>query len=226
MRSPDHSRQPRPSADLPVDLFALPLAAVDAPFEGAALLDTTDRARLARLRRPLDRARFVAGRVLVRTLIGERCAVAPERVELGVDARGRLRVVAPADAPWVSLAHAGDAIVVALSPVGRVGVDLEPLAAAVPALERIALTPAERRSLLALPPADRPLAALRAWTVKESYAKLVGRGLGIEPTALSLARIDGRRRVEVRSFVAPIAGVPYQLALAASRRPMGIEVAA
>jgi 4'-phosphopantetheinyl transferase len=179
-----------------------------------ALLDHAERARLARLRRPADRARFATGRRLARTALGARLGVPPTDVPLTIGPAGRPRV-ADAAAPDVpvtpaaldlSIAHAGAHVFVAVADGGRrVGVDVEggpdaPLPDA--GLLDVVCTPAERAALAGLQPGPRHEAFLALWTRKEAVLKADGRGLLVDPATLELT-LDGPPRV----LVAP-AGVP------------------
>lgn len=211
-----------------VELVVASLAATQLDLaDGIALetLDPADRARLARLRHPADRARLVGGRRLVRETVARRVGIAPEAVRVAPDPRGRLQVAGPGVGHAVSVAHAGGVVGVAVVSRGRVGLDLEPLGVAVPAtagaaagstrraLETIALTLDERDELEALPAPVRDDRLLRAWTVKEAYAKLLGRGLALEIAALSLERIAARPRVAVRTLIVGLEPERYRVAV-------------
>ncbi|WP_169449144.1 4'-phosphopantetheinyl transferase family protein [Patulibacter americanus] len=170
-----------------------------------ALLDEAERERLARLRRPADRARFATGRRLARTALGALLGVAPAEVPLTVGPAGRPRV-ADAAALDLSVAHAGAHVFVAVADGGRrVGVDVEggsgaPLPDA--GLLGVVCTPSERAALAGLEPGPRHDAFLALWTRKEAVLKADGRGLLVDPTTLELALED-----PPRVLVAP-AGVP------------------
>lgn len=214
-----------------VDLVIRPVAALAARPAAMTLLDDRERARLGRLRHPADRQRFLAGRLLVRELVADVTGVAPDRVRLAVDRRGRVRVAAPEAAPDISISHAGGIVVVALLWAGRVGVDVEPLLPRGQAtdrrwsdLDRDALTPEERRSIAGLDERSRADRALRAWTEKEAYAKLVGHGLCLDFRRLSLGAIAARPRVATRSLLLALGDQTYRCAVAArTQEPVGSD---
>jgi 4'-phosphopantetheinyl transferase len=159
--------------------------------EPAAHLDRTERARLAGLRRLEDRARFVTSRALLKELVGALCDVpaADVRLDYRCDqcgtAHGRPTVAGPRAAQgWrVSLAHAGDRVVVAASRDGAVGVDVEPVSAVgFAGFADVALTVAEAE-LLAAARTDAARARLgtQLWTRKEAALKARGVGLTVDP---------------------------------------------
>jgi 4'-phosphopantetheinyl transferase len=90
--------------------------------EARATLSAEERQRLDRLRRPGDGARFATGRVLARTVLGALLGVAPHAVPLEV--RPTVGSVAPerggsgrpvvVGGPRLSIAHAGDVVLVAV----------------------------------------------------------------------------------------------------------------
>lgn len=201
-----------------VDLAIAPVSIAVWP-DALDLLDGPELARLARLRQPADRSRFVAGRLLLRRVVADRCGIDEREIRFAPDGRGRLRAVTSADAPDapdVSLAHAGS-LVVAAAGVRRVGVDLEPVRGSreVEEIGLVGLTPAERLGFARLPAAERAIRSVEAWTIKEAYAKLLGHGLCLDFTRLSLAAIAGRSRLALRSIAIDVDGEAYRCSLAA-----------
>jgi 4'-phosphopantetheinyl transferase len=171
--------------------------------EALALLTDLDRGRLTRLRRPADQARFATGRVLARTVLGARLGLAPGAVPLATEpASGRPAGTGPLMVHGhplsVSVAHADDRVLVAVSDAGRVGVDVEPLDGPVadPLLWRESCAPAELAALERLPRAARPAAFARLWTQKEAVLKALGVGLA-RPPATVLADEPGARLAAV-----------------------------
>jgi phosphopantetheinyl transferase (holo-ACP synthase) len=109
----------------------------------------------------------------------------------------------------VSIAHAGDRLLVGVVEHGRIGVDIELVASVFdqPSLARRLCTSAERRWADGLEPADRRAWLTQLWAVKESYAKALGAGL-----SLDFRRVDGaalRHRVAVRGVLTPASGASH-----------------
>lgn len=92
------------------------------------LLDATERSRLAGLDLPADRARFVVGVALLRTVAAEYLGTAPADVEIDRTCsecggpHGRPRI---AGGPHVSVSHSGVLVVVATCGSAGVGVDVQ-----------------------------------------------------------------------------------------------------
>ena len=152
------------------------------------LLTPTERDRLARMREQGDRDRFATARAAVRSRAAAWMGIDAERVEIrtvcsscGSHDHGKPRVTSPAGAaPEVSLAHAAELVVVALTRAGDVGVDVEPSGAAVSAgLGDVFLSAAERQTPSG--PAATAASRLRQWVRKEAVLKATGRGLATDP---------------------------------------------
>lgn len=127
---------------------------------------------------PVLRSRFAASRIALKTTVAAVLGTDAEALDLSYTLGGKpwLRGLGQVD---VSLAHAGDLIVVGVSGTGRIGVDLEWSRRRVPSglLADHICTQAEKRELVRLPRAGRAAAVLRLWTLKEAYTKALGQGL-------------------------------------------------
>ena len=165
--------------------WAAPLDPQDAPAL-VGLLDAHERDRLARLRRPDDRARYLAAHALVRlVLAGDGAAAA----RLTFDRTCRCgaphgKPVLPGG-PGFSLSHGGDLVGVAVRPDGDVGLDVEQVrdVADLAALAAHVHSPTE---LARAGVTDRPT-FFRTWTRKEALLKATGEGLATPMTAITLA---------------------------------------
>lgn len=105
-----------------------------------------------------------------------------------------------------SLAHAGDAALVAVTAAGAVGVDVEPCRPDVDrwALVAHVLSPLERDRLASLPAPRRPRAVLGAWTRKEAVLKAAGCGLAVEPNLVEIG--PGPRVARIPPELGPPSG--------------------
>ncbi|WP_320774140.1 4'-phosphopantetheinyl transferase family protein [Streptomyces sp. CRN 30] len=172
---------------LGASLWTVRAPAPDAPPDVALLdvLDAAERRRAAALRRPAERALYVAAHGALRRLLGDRLGVPPAEVELtrlpcpGCGGpHGRPAVAGSAgDAVHFSLSHTAGLALVALA-ARPVGVDVERVPE--PRLAEDAarsLHRAERAELALLSAGARPGAFARCWTRKEAYLKATGEGL-------------------------------------------------
>jgi 4'-phosphopantetheinyl transferase len=152
----------------------------------AALLDAHERDRLARFRRPADRARYLAAHALARLVLAPLVGRAPG--VLAFDRTCRCgephgKPVLP-DGPGFSLSHAGDLVGVAVHPDGPVGLDVEQARV----VADLAALADHVGSLTERARGDAgPAAFFRMWTRKEALLKATGDGLAVPMTAITLA---------------------------------------
>lgn len=144
------------------------------------LLDAAESARVACKRRSDDRDTTTLAYACHRLLLARMLDCEPAQVPLTRDAQGCPRL--PDTGLWTSLSHAEGWVAFAVSPVGPVGIDIEP-ASRVAGMAEIAARvchPRELALLSSLPPArhDRELLAL--WVRKEALLKAAGIGLAQE----------------------------------------------
>jgi 4'-phosphopantetheinyl transferase len=150
------------------------------------LLDDHERVRLARLRRPADRARYLAAHALVRLVLAPLVGTAADALAFDRTCRCGAphgKPVLPGG-PGFSLSHAGELVGVAVREDGPVGLDVEQVrdVADLDALAGHVRSPAER----ARGDLD-PAGFFRAWTRKEALVKATGDGLAAPMTAITLA---------------------------------------
>jgi 4'-phosphopantetheinyl transferase EntD len=143
--------------------------------------------RAAAIAHPAARARFVAGRWLLRETIAEvRPDLPAASLELEVERTGRLRLRGHPELE-VSISHTRGLVAVAVSTAGPVGIDVEQAGrGGLPPAETW-LTQAERSRLGALDVVARAHWLLRLWVAKEAALKAVP------------SRTLPRRRIEIAS---------------------------
>lgn len=134
-----------------------------------------------------------AGRAPLRQLLGRYLGCAAEQVVLTDAAHGRPELAGPhREALRFNWSHSGGRALVAIARHVQPGIDLEHRqrrgARDVLALAQRFFAPQEVQALRALPAADRALAFLRLWTLKEALLKAEGRGLayGLHRVVLEL----------------------------------------
>lgn len=158
-----------------------------------SLLSAEERARLARLHLREDQQRFLAGRGLLRLLIGAGLNLPPERVEFNYGPFGKpfLSPRAGTRALHFNVSHSGKLVLLAFSPAHEVGVDVEEVRRE-PDLETVArqiFSADEHRGWLRLNPAERLTTFYQAWTRHEAGLKAMGLGFIGEQDAALDARL-------------------------------------
>jgi 4'-phosphopantetheinyl transferase len=169
----------------------------------AATLAPAEHARAARFGTTALRERYVAGRGLLRRLLGERLGLDPAAVPLRRGLRGRPEL-AFADAPDFNVSHTDGVALIAIADRPRIGVDIERRDRTVASdqLARKFLTERERAGLAPLADDERRQRFLRLWTCKEAMSKATGDGL-----AAPFRQID----VDLASGATVVAGPPPYL---------------
>jgi 4'-phosphopantetheinyl transferase EntD len=167
-----------------------------APAAGdAAVLSPADRRRAARIRSPAVRARFVAGRALLREVVAELAPeLDPRAFAVEVAPSGRLTIAGRPDL-GVSVSHTRGFVVAAVCRGRDVGIDVEPLGRRGLPPSAAWLTTAEERELADLPPQTRREALLRRWVAKEATLKACDRTRPVTRRAIEVDAREGTVRV-------------------------------
>jgi 4'-phosphopantetheinyl transferase len=177
---------------------------LDSPAPFALRLDRAlsadERARAARLYFARDRRRFIAGRGLLRAILGGYLGVEPRRVRFEYGLGGKPRLRGAAAALQFNLAHSHGLALYTVAR-GAIGVDVERVRA-MPDIERIAAGVLSARELAVfrgLPGPARLAAFFACWTRKEAYVKARGDGLArqLDRIDVSLAPWEPERRLLV-----------------------------
>ena len=164
--------------------------------EHLGLLNSAEVGRHERLQRPADRSRFLAAGVLLRAVVGGHLGCHPAEVPVTRVCRtceqphGKPAV--PGSGLEVSISHAGDRVVVAVTRVAPVGVDVEQVTRRVDvdSMSRQVLAPAERAALAELPADGRLRGFFTYWTRKEALLKATGEGLATPMTSVQVSGAD------------------------------------
>ncbi|MEU6744315.1 4'-phosphopantetheinyl transferase family protein [Streptosporangium sandarakinum] len=178
------------------------------------VLSPTELERAARFRREPDLRRFLTGAWLLRVTAGAQLGLRPEDVAVDRSCsdcarnHGKPRIHTGGPPLHVSISHSGDRVGVALTAEGPLGVDVEAVpTTSVDELARCALTPAERRTLEALPGDERYEAFARTWVRKEAALKATGHGLRISPDRVEVSGPDERPALLSWPLDVPVDGV-------------------
>jgi 4'-phosphopantetheinyl transferase len=140
-----------------------------------------EQARAERFRLPRDRARFVAGRGLLREILGSRIGAEPRMLQFCYSAKGKpsLGGAYANHELQFNMAHSGALAVFAISRHGPIGVDVEQVRP-VPdllALSARCFTERERSQLDYLTGDKQTLRFFELWTRKEAWLKATGEGI-------------------------------------------------
>ena len=148
--------------------------------DASMLLDAAENLRMQRKRKQGDREVLAVAYALHRLLLGQALGMDPMAVPLWRDALGCPRV--GDNLVHTSLSHADGRIALAVSRVGPVGVDIEPLVRARMLLEMtgVICTRLERATVETLAVDRRERALLGLWVRKEALLKAAGTGLSVE----------------------------------------------
>lgn len=156
-----------------------------ARFEG--FLSPDEEARAARFCDRQTRNRFVAGRGLLRTILGNYLDHPAAELRFTYGEHGKPSLAGePREDLSFNLSHADDLMMLAVVRGREVGIDLERVQEELPyrAMAEQFLSPRERTELFSLPPDLQLPAFYRCWTRKEAYLK--GRGSGFSHPSDSL----------------------------------------
>lgn len=158
----------------------------------AAWLAPAEQARAARFGRETLAHRYIAGRALLRWLLGRTLGLPPRAVPIVRGARGRPQLGGDTGIDF-NVSHTQGVALIGIARGRRIGVDVERADRIVraDALARKFLTAAERATLAPLPEAERRMRFLRYWTCKEAMSKATGDGLSAPFRQLEVALADG-----------------------------------
>ena len=180
----------------------------------APLLTAAETARLARLRRPVDRQRLVLGHGVLRLLLGAACGRPPVAVRLTTNAHDK-PLLAPGQGPPLTfnISHGGDRVLLALTHHRPVGVDVEPLRlpAEYMAISRQQFARDEQEALFAAPPEEHAGLFFRIWTRKEAFIKAHGAGLTLPLADFSVSVLPDEPPALLRTAWDPAQAAAWRL---------------
>jgi 4'-phosphopantetheinyl transferase len=142
------------------------------------LLSSDEQARAEQMRVPEAQQRFVTGRGLLRTLLGQYLGQDPTQIVLAYGAQGKPYLDGCCSLAF-NLAHSGSLMVMAFGGRDPIGVDVEQVRPHAQ-MERVArrrFTPAEYAHWQQVPEPQRLRVFLQIWTAKEACLKAEGLGI-------------------------------------------------
>jgi 4'-phosphopantetheinyl transferase len=170
---------PSPAVHIWAASLAVPSATLDSlkPFLSKQELD-----RAARFHFEHHRSRFIAGRGLLRRVLGRYLETDPAALEFVYGPNGKPAVAGSAHASKIefNLAHSEDLALLAVTQQSPVGVDVEALRHLTDAADLVArfFCPRENQIFSHLAVAEQPAAFFNLWTRKEALLKATGEGIG------------------------------------------------
>lgn len=154
-------------------------------------LSSDEIARAQRFYFEQHRQRFIAGRGILRTILGRYLGVEPQAVQFTYEPRGKpvLADTYSCSSLSFNLSHSQDLALCAVSSNRQVGIDIEHMRSVsdVEALAERFFAPREYAVVRSLPPEQQKQVFFRYWTCKEAYLKAIGVGLvQLEKVEISL----------------------------------------
>lgn len=157
------------------------------PLPAAEGVSAGERRRSALILSPAERDSYMAGRALLREMLGEWQGVPPAAVALETDGLGKPRLAGRLSRPLsFSFSDTRGAAAAAVSGTAEVGIDVE-RARHLDSLDRVAsrlFSEDELRLLDQAPGPERDRVFLAVWTAKEACGKVLGAGVGALPRLL------------------------------------------
>jgi 4'-phosphopantetheinyl transferase len=178
---------------LPLDMSPSALASV------AEFLSPDERKRADRFRFEGTGNRFLAGRGLLRVILGRYCAVPPERLRFNYGPKGKPELT-PGEgarptggALHFNLAHSEGLGVLAVTQTGPVGVDVEQVRRLLEFRELVGqfFSVREAAEFSRLEREQQPAAFFNLWTRKEALLKATGEGIGHSLNRVEVSFLPG-----------------------------------
>jgi len=147
----------------------------------------TERARL--LKSALIRSRFIAGRGMLREILGGYLDVDPADVRIATGEQGKPFVADGAMDLRFNLSHVDDLLVLAVATGVEVGIDIERIAVDKPVhdMARLAFSRREQEELYAMPASQQIRAFYRCWVRKEACLKASGKGFSLPGNSFNIS---------------------------------------
>lgn len=167
------------------------------PEELGHLLSPAENIRAERFHFERDRARFICGRGLLRTILGRYLVADPRELRFVEGPHGKPELTGTASALRFNLSHSDDLMLLAVSHTRAVGIDLEMIRENVP-VETLAdyyFEPEDAWNLRLLPTPQRVWKFYELWTRTEAQLKADGSGIAhglkvLEPDRWSLLKLQ------------------------------------
>lgn len=168
--------------DNEVHVHCLPLTAGAVHY-----LSSDEVLRADRLLDPDKRNSFMAGRGMLREILGGYLGVQPDELHFAVGEHGKPHLSNNKQLHF-NLSHSGALFILTVASDREVGIDIEQLRndTPFPDMARLAFSSCEQKELFALPVHQQRSTFYRCWTRKEAYLKACGRGFTLRSNSFDI----------------------------------------
>jgi 4'-phosphopantetheinyl transferase len=153
----------------------------DVLTDHTATLSPLEKERAGKFRFDLHRNRFIAGRGLLRTILGRYLQTSPSKVGFAYSPESKPALDPKFDGAGLhfNLADTEDLMLLAVTRIGPVGIDVESVQPIKEMGDLVAVFFSQRENELfqKLPPSSQPTAFFNLWTRKEALLKATGEGI-------------------------------------------------
>lgn len=157
----------------------------------ASLLSADERARAARYVFEKHRARFIAGRGLLRRILSRYGNTAPDQLVFAYGPQGKPELAG--SNIRFNVAHSEDELLIGITSGRMIGVDIEHIRP-MPDMRALAArfyALSERNWLFSLPTSQQPDAFFALWTCKEALLKACGEGISDSLNQVAISPGEG-----------------------------------
>jgi 4'-phosphopantetheinyl transferase len=173
------------------------------------LLDSFEKKRFEDIVSTKSKLSFLAGRVMVKIVLGSFLDIVPEAISLKIGKLGKPELsVSISKTPFqFNLSSSAGLVVLAVGTNDMVGIDIEKMRSLdIDKVVRRFFTATEADAIYRLIDVKRGAAFFALWTLKEAYIKAVGRGLHIPLDSFSIYT-DSKGKHKIK-FIPPMVGDP------------------
>lgn len=157
------------------------------------LLSPGETERAGSLKIETAKERFIAGRGILREILGGYLGIGPGEVRIATGEHGKPFLANGGANLNFNLSHSGDMYVLAVATAAELGIDVEEVEAGKPFddVARLAFSSRERQELLTLPSSDLQAAGFyRCWVRKEACLKACGSGFSLPGNSFEVSPLD------------------------------------
>ncbi len=176
----------------------LPTAEID---KLAPTLSPDEEERANRFYFERDRKHFIAGRGILRTILGHYLDLDPAEIQFCYTSRGKPALANTNETLNFNLSHSKGLALYVVSREFNLGIDLEYMRpmSDIEQLAKRFFSPREYNAIASLPNNEKQVAFFQAWTCKEAYLKATGDGLagGLAEVEVSLIPGEAARLLSI-----------------------------